>query len=455
MNQPDPRRWAALAVLCTANFMVILDSQIVLLALPSIDRALGFAAGNAQWVLTAYMLSFGGLLLLGGRVADLAGRRRVFLCGTALFLVSSLLCGLAWTPAMLIGARVLQGVSAALMAPSALSLVLTTFPDGAERNRAIAAWSSVGGIGATAALIVGGALTRALGWPWVFFLNVPVAAGLLLAGAGLLRESRERTARGFDVTGAVTVTAALACGLLALTRAPVAGWTSPWTLVLLAVSAGLFLVFAATERRSAAPLVPLGLFRSRLVTGGNLVTLAGAMAVFGTSLTVSEYAQRELGLSPLAFGLAATALPVLAIVGASAGQAAVTRFGYRPVAVAGLVSVAVGCLMLTMVSPGGSYLLGLVPGLALVGFGLGSGGLAGSTAALAGAAEPDAGVASGVNTAAFQVGGAIGVAALSTVATTLADGPAFAVAAALAALGALAGATTLKPRRLDLAPQAR
>jgi MFS family permease len=252
VNQPDPRRWAALAVLCTANFMVILDSQFVLLALPSIDRALGLADGNAQWALTAYMLSFGGLLLLGGRVADLAGRRRVFLGGTALFLVSSLLCGLAWTPATLIGARVLQGVSAALMAPSALSLVLTTFPDGAERNRAIAAWSSVGGIGATAALIVGGALTRALGWPWVFFLNVPVAAGLLLAGAGLLRESRERTARGFDVTGAVTVTAALTCGLLALTRAPEAGWTSPWTLVLLAVSVGLFLVFAATERRSAA-----------------------------------------------------------------------------------------------------------------------------------------------------------------------------------------------------------
>lgn len=414
------RRWAALALLCAANFMVILDSQIVLLALPSIERDLGFSAGGAQWVLSAYLLGFGGLLLLGGRTADLVGRRRTFLAGTVLFLVSSLLCGLAWTGGALIGARVVQGVSAALMAPSALAVVTAMFVEGPERNKALAIWSSVGGFGATAALLVGGTLTGALGWPWVFFLNVPVAVALLALGPVLLSESRGR-ARAYDPAGALTITLAVSAAVYGIVRAPETGWTGASTLVALGAAVVAGALFGWIESRSAAPLVPLRIFRSRRLTGGNLVMLLTAMGAFGTSFTVSLYAQGVLHYSPLRFGLATAVLPVMAVVGSYTAQAAIGRVGVRPVAMTGMASMAAGCLALGRVTAGSDYVSGLLPGLFLFGLGLGSCAVAASVAALSGATERDSGLASGLNTAAFQLGGALGVAVAATVVASRAD----------------------------------
>ncbi|WP_067451347.1 MFS transporter [Actinomadura macra] len=432
------RRWTALALLCAANFMVILDSQIVLLALPSIERDLGFAEGGAQWVLSAYLLGFGGLLLLGGRTADLLGRRRTFLSGTALFLVGSLLCGFAWTGGILIAARVVQGVSAALMAPSALAVVTAMFAEGPERNKALAIWSSVGGFGATAALLVGGSLTDLWGWPAVFFLNVPVAGALLVLGPLLLSESRGR-ARAYDPAGALTVTVAVSAAVYAVVRAPEVGWGSTSTMAVFggAVLAGALFVWI--ESRSAAPLVPLRVFRSRPVVGGNLVMLLTAMAAFGTSFTVSRYAQGLLRYTPLEFGLATAVLPVMAVAGSYAAQAAIGRVGTRPVAVAGMGFMGAGCLALGRVTTGSGYVLGLLPGLLVFGFGLGACGVAAAVTALAGATERDSGLASGLNTAAFQLGGALGVAVASTVELSRAALPGFRLAFDVSAGIALAG----------------
>ncbi|WP_141579401.1 MFS transporter [Actinomadura sp. WMMA1423] len=447
----DARRWTVLGLLCAANFMVILDSQIVLLALPSIERDLGFTGGGAQWVLSAYLLGFGGLLLLGGRMADLAGRRRTFLAGTALFLVASLLCGSAWSGGMLVAARVAQGVSAALMAPSALSIVVAAFPEGPERNRAIAVWASVGGFGATAALLIGGPLTDGPGWRSIFFLNVPVAVLLLALGPVLLEESRGAARRAYDPVGALTVTLAVSAAVYGVVRIPEAGWASAWTAGALAVAVAAGAVFVLAESRSAAPLVPLRTFRSRRLTGGNAVTLAAAMAVVGTSLAMSRYAQGVLGYSPLAFGFAAAALPVAAVAGSFAAQAALRRITVRAVAPLSLALMAAGCLAPARL-PAGGYATGLLPGLALLGFGLGASGVAGSVAALAGAADGDAGLASGINTAAFQLGGAVGAAVATTALLSWTDGTgpaagyraAFDVSAGIALAGAVAAVALLK-----------
>ncbi|MGW2313617.1 MFS transporter [Actinomadura luteofluorescens] len=447
----DTRRWAALGLLCAANFMVVLDSQIVLLALPSVERDLGFTGGGAQWVMSAYLLGFGGLLLLGGRTADLAGRRRTFLAGTGLFLVASLLCGSAWNGGALIGARVAQGVSAALMAPSALSILTATFAEGPARNRAIAVWASVGGFGATAALLVGGPLTDGLGWRSIFFLNVPAAVLLLALGPSLLDESRGGARRGYDPVGALTVTLAASATVYGVVRIPETGWTSAWTAGSLAVAVVAGVAFVLAESRSRAPLVPLRTFRSRRLTGGNVVTLAAAMAVFGTSLAVSRYAQDVLGYSPLAFGFATAVLPLAAVAGSAAAQAALRRATVRAVAPAGLAVMAAGCLVLARV-PAGGYASVLLPGLALLGLGLGASGVAGSVAALAGGAEGDAGLASGINTAAFQFGGAFGVAVASTAVLSWTDGTgpaagfraAFAASAGIALAGAVVAAALLR-----------
>jgi EmrB/QacA subfamily drug resistance transporter len=421
--QPDPRRWKALALLCLAFFMVILDAQIVILGLPSIETDLGVSAEGAQWVLSAYLLSFGGLLLLGGRSADLLGRRRMFNIGTALFLVSSLACGFAWSGGVLIGARVVQGVSAAIMAPTALSILTTTFEEGSERNKALGIWSAVGGVGATAALLIGGPLTDGLGWEWIFFINIPVAVGLLVLSPRLLRESRrEDSERIYDFPGAASVTAALVLLVYAVVEAPDAGWGAPQTIGLLAASAALVAVFAFVETRSAAPLVPLRIFRSPTLVGGNLVLATLGMVAWGMSLTVSLYAQQVLGYSALEFGLGTAVMTVMAVVGSTAGQAIVTRVGPRWVAAVGLTLTAAGCLLLTQVSVGGSYLGDIFFGLLIFGPGLGATYVAASVATLAGVAEQESGLASALNNAAFQIGGALGSAVVTTVAVSQAEG---------------------------------
>src|SRR5215208_1555385 len=245
---PDPRRWKALALLCTAFFMVILDSAIVVVALPSIDADLGFTAGDLQWVLSAYLLSFGGLLLLGGRAADVLGRRRVFMAGTVLFALASLACGLAGSVAVLIAARVVQGVAAAIMTPTALSIVTTTFEEGAERNKALGVWAAIGGIGATAAWLIGGPITEGLGWEWIFFINIPVALAVVALSPVLLRESRDlERERRFDDAGALSLTAAVVALVYAVVEAPTTGWGDGRTLGLLGSSAALIALFAWIE----------------------------------------------------------------------------------------------------------------------------------------------------------------------------------------------------------------
>ncbi|WP_128803993.1 MULTISPECIES: MFS transporter [unclassified Streptomyces] len=424
MPTTDTRRWYALALLCVAGFMVILDAQIVLLALPSIADGLGLSADGAQWVMSAYLLSFGGLLLLGGRTADLLGRRRVFMTGTLLFGLSSLLCGLAWTPGVLVAARAVQGVSAAIMAPSALSLLVSTFDEGRERNKALAVWSGSGGFGATAALLIGGPLTGTLGWQWVFFLNVPVAALLLALTPLLPRESRtDARARSFDPAGALTATAALVACVYAVVEAPGAGWLSARTTGLLAASVLLAVVFVRIESRAAAPLVPLRLLRARTVSGGNLVVFLLGASAFGMSYTLSQYGQGVLGYSPLRFGLCNVVMPAGAVVGSYGGQALVTRLGARRIAAGGLALVGAGSALLAGVPVDGSFARDLLPGLLLFGPGLGACAVAGAIAALTGVREQDSGVASGINTAAFQIGGAFGVAVVTSVALTWTDGP--------------------------------
>jgi EmrB/QacA subfamily drug resistance transporter len=418
------RRRYALALLCVAGFMVILDAQIVLLALPSITHGLGLSADGAQWVMSAYLLSFGGLLLLGGRTADLLGRRRVFMTGTLLFGLSSVLCGLAWSAGVLIAARAVQGVSAAVMAPSALSLLVNTFEEGHERNKALAIWSGSGGLGATAALLIGGPLTDVLGWEWVFFLNVPVALLLLALSPLLLRESRtEARSRAYDPAGALTATAALVACVYAVIEAPRAGWLSARTTGLPAAAVLLAVIFIRIEARSTAPLVPLRLLRARTVSGGNLVVFLLGACAFGMSYTLSQYGQGVLGYSPLQFGLANVVMPVGAVVGSYAGQALVTRIGARPVAAGGLALVGAGSLLLARVPVDGGFVRDLLPGLLLFGPGLGACAVAGSIAALTGVGERESGVASGINTAAFQIGGAFGVAVATSVALSHSGGP--------------------------------
>ena len=464
---PDPRRWKALALLCTAFFMVILDSAIVVVALPSIDADLAFSEGNLQWVLSAYLLSFGGLLLLGGRTADLVGRRRMFLLGTGLFALASLGAGLSTSTGMLLTARVVQGLAAAIMTPTALSIVTTTFPEGAERNQALGIWGSTGAVGGTAAWLIGGPITSGLGWEWIFFLNVPVAAAVLALSPGLLRESRSRTGkRRFDVAGAVTSTAALVALVYAVVQAPVAGWGSSQTLGLLALAAVLIAAFVAIESRSVAPLAPLGVFRSRSLVGGNLVLFALGTTAFGVPFILTQYAQEILGWSPVQFGLASIVMPLAAVAGTFTAQATVAKAGVRRIAVAGLALAGLGSLLLTQVSVGGSYLGDLFFALLLLGPGIGSAFVAGSIASLAGVAETEAGLASGLNNASFQIGGAVSVAILSTAAVSGAHGSqslaaltdgyrsAFAAAIAIAVLG-IAAAGLLLGKTREPATRAR
>jgi EmrB/QacA subfamily drug resistance transporter len=424
-GEADPRRWLALALLGSAFFMVILDGTIVYVALPEIADDLGFSASGLQWVMSAYLLCFGGLLLLGGRTADLRGRRRVFMVGVGLFVSSSLLCGLAWSPAVLVGARAVQGVSAAIMAPTALSLLMTVFPEGPERNKALGIWGGIGGIGGTAGLLIGGPVTEALGWEWIFFINIPVGLAILAFTPRLLPESVDPGCpRCFDIAGAATVTGALVLLIYGISGAPEAGWTAPQTLAALAAAACLLALFVLIETRSSGPLVPLRIFRSRALVGGNLVLFALGMLAFGMPFMLTQYAQGVLHWSPLHFGVASVVMPVTAAIGSVTGQALATKGHLRSIAAAGLALTGLGCLYLSQVSVDGSYLGDIFIGLLLFGPGLGSAYVAGTIASLAGVAEADAGLASGLNNSSFQIGGAVGVAILSTVAVSEAHGAA-------------------------------
>ena len=419
---PDPRRWWALALLCGAFFMVILDANIVIVALPSIDADLGFSEQGLQWVISAYALTFAGLLLLGGRAADLLGRRRLFMVGLLFFTAASLICALAWSPGALIGARAFQGIGAAIMTPTALSIISTTF-EGAERNKALAIWGMLGAFGATAGYLIGGPLVDGPGWEWIFFINIPV--GLIALGLSpvLLRETRATTTtRSYDPAGALTVTGALVLLVYALVEAPEAGWGSLQTILLFGGSAALLAIFAVIESRHPAPLVPLRFLRSRTVVGANGVMLVFGAVGFGMPFVVTQYAQQVLGYSALEFGASFVVTPVAAAVGMSVAQAAIARVGFRPVAATGMALLGTGSLLLTQASVGGSYFGDIFLGILVFGCGIGPVFATATIAALEGVAEREAGLASGLSNTAFQLGGALGVAIVSTVAVSRSEG---------------------------------
>ena len=418
-TEPDPRRWWALALLCGAFFMVILDAAIVTVALPSIEEELGFTAQGLQWVVSAYALTFAGLLLLGGRAADLLGRRRVFMVGVVLFTLASLLCGLAWSDEALIGARAFQGIGAAVMTPSALSIITTTFEEGAERNKALGIWGALGGIGATTAWLIGGPIVDGLGWEWIFFINIPVGIAALALSPVLLRESRATVAkRSYDPAGALSITGALALLVYALVEAPDTGWGDPRTIALLAASAALFAAFALIEWRHAAPLVPLRIFRSRTIVGANAVMLVFGTLPYGLGFVLTLYAQQVLGYSAIKFGLTSLVFPAMAAAGSILGQAIVLRVGFRPVAAIGMGLMGGGALLLTQVSTGGSYFGDIFFGLLVFGPGVGLAFVTASIAALAGVPERESGLASGLSNTSFQIGAALGVAIVTTVAVS-------------------------------------
>jgi EmrB/QacA subfamily drug resistance transporter len=414
----DVRRWRAFALLAVAYFMTIVDLTITNVALPTIGRKLHFPEQDLQWVVTAYALTFGGFLLLGGRAADLAGRRRLFMAGLAIFTGASLACALATTDTFLIIMRGVQGLGAAVLLPAALSIVMNMFGEGAERNKALSAWGGIGATAATAGLLAGGLLTRYAGWQYIFYLNVPIGAAALLLARRMVPESRlAGVRRSYDVPGAVTVTGALVMLVYAISQAPTVGWTAIRILALLAGSAALLAGFLVIETRAEAPLLPLRLFRLKTLAGSNAVNFLLGASFFSFFFTGTLYMQQVLGYSALKTGVAwlATSLTALALAGPA--QILVTRVSAKLVMAAGMTLVGAGILWATQVPADGRYWANLagplfVAGGAIFAF------ITTSIGALAGVAEHEAGIASGLLNTSQQVGGAIGVAVASTVAAT-------------------------------------
>jgi EmrB/QacA subfamily drug resistance transporter len=417
-HTPDPRRWQALALVCVAFFMTVLDVSIVNVALPSIKTSLNVSESSLQWVLIAYTITFGGLLLLGGRAADLLGRRRMFMIGMALFAAASLACGLAGSIGVLIAARAVQGVGAAIISPATLSIITTTFEEGSERNKALGIWGAMGGSGAAAGVLFGGILTTYAGWQWVFFVNVPVGALVLALTRSVVRESRVPGMRGFDVAGAVTITGSLALLVYAISKAPADGWGSASTIGLLVASAVLLVAFIAIETRVSNPMVPFSIFRTKTVTGANVSGFLLGAVVFANFFLLTLYVQQVLHYSALKTGLTflATAGTVIPVAGIS--QALVTRVGPRPVMAVGLTLITGGMIWYSQIPVDGKFLTDLLPGYLLVGVGMAFSFIPMSIAALAGVAPNQAGLASGLINTSQQIGGALGVAIASTVAFT-------------------------------------
>jgi EmrB/QacA subfamily drug resistance transporter len=413
--QADPLRWKALTVVCAAFFMTILDVSIVNVALPSIATSLHFSRDNLQWVITAYAITYGGFLLLAGRLADLYGRRRVFMIGVVIFTIASLFCGLAWSESVLIASRAVQGVGAAVITPSALSIVMTTFEEGAERNKALGIWGALGGGGAAVGVLAGGVLTTYLSWRWIFFVNVPVGALAFLLTPRVVRESRAEAKKALDVAGAVTVTAGLALLVYAVSKAPNHGWTSGWTLSRLAVAVVLLLVFVGIEARAKDPLMPFHIFRIQTVAGANVCGLLLGAITFANFFLLTLYVQQVLGYSAIRTGVTFVVTAGSAILWAGVAQNLTTRFGVKPVLAAGFVAMTAGAIYYTQIPTSGSFATALLPGYLLIGFGLPFTFIPISIAALAGVSHDEAGLASGLINTTQQIGGAVGIAICASV----------------------------------------
>jgi EmrB/QacA subfamily drug resistance transporter len=470
MVATERRKWLALALLSAVQFMVVLDIAIVNVALPSIKVDLGFSQENLQWVISAYALFFGGFLLLGGRAADLLGRRRLFLAGIVLFTLSSLLAGLAWSEGSLIAARSFQGLGAAVISPAALSILSTTFTEGRDRNIALGVWGAVGGFGAAAGVLLGGVLTETLSWSWIFFVNVPVGVAAFFLAPRLLDESRDTTVKSYDALGAMLVTGGLVALVYAITQSGTYGWGSGRTIGVIAASVALLAAFGWWERRQAEPLMRFGILRTKTVAGANVGGLILGTATFSLFLMLTLYMQQVLGYSPIKTGVAYLAVAGSAILWSGVAAQLVNRIGVKPVLVTGMVALTSGLVYFTQVPVHGTYLSDLLPGFLLVGVGLGFSFVPISIAALAGVRPAEAGLASGLFNTTQQIGGALGIAVLSTIATSrtshaLADGTAppsalvhgftgaFVVGAGIAAVGIVAALTLIRRDELEQAPE--
>ncbi len=420
LSKHASNKWVILALLALAQFMVVLDVSIVNVALPSIAKSLNFAQANLQWVVTAYALTFGGFLLLGGRAADLYGRRKVFMTAVTVFSVVSLLCGLAQSETQLIVARAIQGLAGAFMSPAALSIVLTEFKEGKERNKALGVWAAVAAGGAAVGVLLGGVLTQYLDWRWNFFVNVPVGIFVVLASARLLPHhiGEENHKIKLDLPGAATVTAGLMALVYGLSKAPQDGWGSRTVWEFIAGSVVLLGLFIFNERRAEQPLMPLKLFKIRNVTGGNLAALVIASTLFSQFFFMTLYVQTILGYSPAKSGLSFLPITFIIAITSAIVSKKVNVFGYKPFLAVGPIFLAIGFYILTHIHVGGNYWHDVFPGIAVNAVGMGLSFVSMTLAATSGVPKHFSGLASGILNTSQQVGGAIGLAVLSAVAAS-------------------------------------
>lgn len=420
MKQP---KWVVLALLALAQFMVVLDTSVANVALPAIQKTLGFTPSLLQWVITAYALTFGGTLLLGGRAADLFGRRRTLLIGMAGFTVISLLIGLAQNPTELIVLRALQGMSAAFMSPSALSIVLTTFREGKARNTALGVWTAVAAGGAAAGLVIGGLLTQYFNWRWNFFINVPVG---IFTAIGIMRfvppHHSTATHRHLDLRGALLVTAGLMSLVYGLTEAPTWGWLSEGTLEFLAASVLLIVGFVWNESQAEHPLMPLSILKIRSVAGANAIMTPMTAGMLGMFFLLSLYMQMVMKYTPVQAGVAFLPFPVVLAIVSNTVPRLIPKYGYRRFLMAGSLIMGSGLLWLSALSLGSSYVIGILPSVILMAIGMGMSFVSINIAATSGVPANEAGLASGMVSTSQQMGGALGLAILSGVATSVAQG---------------------------------
>jgi EmrB/QacA subfamily drug resistance transporter len=410
---------AVLAIVAVAQFMVVLDASVVNVALPSLQRDVGFSEQSLSWVLNAYTLLFGGFLLLGGRAADRLGRRRLFMAGIALFAGASLACGLSQSEATLLIARGAQGLGGAMVSPAALSIILTTFAEGSERNRALAVWGAIAGAGGAVGLLLGGAIVQVLSWRWVFFVNVPIGAAVLLLAPRILPESRAEGVRsGYDFEGATAITLGTMTLVFTLIKANAWGWGSARTLAGLAVAAGLLVGFVWIERRHENPLVPLRIFANRSLAASDATMLLVAAALFGVFFFCTLYLQQVLGYSALKTGVAYLPLSLTLIASSALASQVVDRLTPKPVLVTGLLVATVGFALFTRLHAHGDYAGQVVPAMVVMGFGFGIAFVPITIAATTGVAAEDSGLASGLLNTTQQVGGSLGLAVLSAVSTS-------------------------------------
>jgi EmrB/QacA subfamily drug resistance transporter len=469
----SPRlKWFGLALLAAVQFMVVLDIAIVNVALPSIQTDLEFSQANLQWVISAYALVFGGFLLLGGRIADIFGRRRIFMIGLIAFTIGSLLCGLAWSEASLIGARAIQGLGAATISPAALAILMTTFAEGRERNIALGVWGAVGGFGAAAGVLLGGVFTDALSWEWIFFVNIPVGLVAFFLAPVLLGESRDTRVKTFDALGAVLVTAGLTTLVFGITQGHEWGWGSGRVIGVFALSAALLLGFVSWEQRVAEPLMRFGILRTKTVLGANVAGFILGTALFSMFLMLTLYMQQVLGYSAMKTGVAYLAVAGTSIIWANVAAALVNKVGVRPLIAGGMAILTVGMILFTQVSVGGSYAANLLPGFLIIALGMALCFVPISIAALAGVSQAEAGIASGLINTSQQIGGAVGIALLSTIAISRTENEvaagtaapqaltsgfqlAFWVGAGIALAGVVAALALIRQEEIEVAPEAQ